>query len=43
MTKDELHKLADEAMSVIPPFAKHYAKEIGVTYNRITIPVFKLD
>ncbi|MBQ6385956.1 MAG: M48 family metallopeptidase [Lachnospiraceae bacterium] len=37
LTYDEIKKLADEALRVIPPKAAAYAKKIGVTYGRITI------
>ncbi len=37
MTSEELHALADKALEVIPPRAKHYAKLAGVQYHGITI------
>ena len=37
LTAEELRKLADEALKVIPARVAHYAPLIGVTYGRITI------
>lgn len=34
---DGLNRLAEEALKVIPPKVRHYAKQLGVTYGRITI------
>lgn len=34
---DDICKMADEALQIIPERVKHYAKIIGVTYGRITI------
>lgn len=36
-TMDEIHKLADRALVVIPEKVKKYAPIVGVTYGRITI------
>ena len=37
LTTDEIRKLADKALEVIPERVKHYAPLVGVTYGRITI------
>ena len=37
LTRDELQKLADEAVEYIPKRVEHFAKIIGVDYGRITI------
>lgn len=37
LSKDDLLKLADDAMKYIPERVKYYASIIGVTYGRITI------
>ena len=37
LTMEEIQKLADEALSVIPQRVKYYAPLVGVTYGRITI------
>ena len=37
LTADELQKLADKALEVIPERVKHFAPMVGVTYGRITI------
>lgn len=37
LTQEEVCRLADKAMEVIPPLVYQFAKEIGVTYGRITI------
>lgn len=36
-TAEELRKLADRALTVIPERTEHFAKIIGVSYGRITI------
>lgn len=36
-TDDEIKKLADKALKVIPERVKFYAPKVGVTYGRITI------
>ena len=36
-TMEELRRMADEAVKVIPERVKHYAALLGVTYGRITI------
>ena len=37
LTEAEIRELADRALHVIPPKVAAFAKEIGVTYGRITI------
>ena len=37
LTMEDIRKLADDAMRVIPERVKFYAEKIGVTYGRITI------
>ena len=37
LTMDEIQKLADKALMVIPQKVKKYAPMVGVTYGRITI------
>ena len=37
LTREEIEKLAEQAMQVIPERVAYYAKKIGVTYGRITI------
>ena len=37
MSMEEVHKLADEAVRVLPGKAAYYAPIVGVTYGRITI------
>ena len=37
LTKDDLERLAWEAMRVIPERARHFAGKIGVSYGRITV------
>ena len=37
LTMEDIRKLADEAMKVIPERVKFYAEKIGVTYGGITI------
>ncbi len=37
LTTDEIRKLADKALEVVPERVKHYAPLVGVTYGRITI------
>lgn len=37
LTMEDIRKLADDAMRVIPERVKVYAEKIGVTYGRITI------
>ena len=37
LTMDEVQKLADKALKVIPSRVKYYASKVGVTYGRITI------
>ena len=37
LTADEIRKLADKALEVIPERVKHFAPLVGVTYGRITI------
>ena len=36
-TMEEIRRMADEAVKVIPERVKHYADLLGVTYGRITI------
>ena len=36
-TREEIHELADKALTVIPEKVKKYAPIVGVTYGRITI------
>ena len=36
-TMEEIHRLAEQALTVLPLRVKHFAKLIGVTYGRITI------
>jgi len=36
-TREEIEKMAAEAVRTIPPKVAHYAEQIGVTYGRITI------
>ena len=37
LTMDEIRKLADRAVEIIPDRVKYYAPLVGVTYGRITI------
>ena len=37
LTVDEIRKLADKAVEIIPDRVKYYAPLVGVTYGRITI------
>lgn len=37
ISNEELHKMADKALEVIPPKVEYYAAILGVTYGRITI------
>lgn len=37
LTTDDIRKLADQALKVIPERVKYYAPLVGVTYGRITI------
>ena len=37
LTMEELQKLADTAATVLPVRVRHFAKEMGVSYGRITI------
>ena len=37
LTENDLRLLAEKALDVIPPLVKRFAKEMGVTYGRITI------
>ncbi len=37
LSMEDIRKLADEALKVIPERVKYYAPKIGVTYGRITI------
>lgn len=37
LTQDDINKLADEALRIIPERVRHYADIIGVDYGRITI------
>ena len=37
LTADELRALGKQAAEVIPPLVARYAKELGVTYGRVTI------
>ncbi|MCR5686527.1 MAG: M48 family metallopeptidase [Lachnospiraceae bacterium] len=37
ISEEELRRLGDEALSVIPDRVRYYAAVLGVTYNRITI------
>ena len=37
LTMDDIRKLADQALKVIPERVKYYAPLVGVTYGRITI------
>lgn len=37
LTMDEIRKLADKAVEIIPDRVKYYAPLVGVTYGRITI------
>lgn len=37
LTDDEIHELADRAISYIPERVAYFAKQIGVDYGRITI------
>lgn len=37
LTEEEIRKLAEKALEVIPKRVAHYAKQMGVTYGRITI------
>ena len=37
LTMDEIRKLADKAVEIIPERVKYYAPLVGVTYGRITI------
>ena len=37
LTAEEIRKLADDALKVIPERVAHYAPLVGVTYSRITI------
>lgn len=37
LSKEEVRRLADEALKSIPPRVKEYAEMMGVTYGRITI------
>lgn len=37
LSMEDIHKLANQALEVIPSKVAHYAQKIGVTYNRITI------
>ena len=37
LTNEEIKKLADKALQHIPKRVSYYAKQIGVTYGRITI------
>ncbi len=36
-TSEEIHRMAEEAMEIIPRRVEYFAKLMGVTYNRITI------
>ena len=37
LTMEDIQKLADEALRVIPGRVAHYASLVGVTYGRITV------
>ena len=37
LTREELHRLADQACRLIPERVAYYAPKVGVTYGRITI------
>lgn len=37
LNSEEIHRIADQAMQVIPERVAYYAEKIGVTYGRITI------
>lgn len=37
LTMQDIHKLADQALKVIPDKVRYYAEKIGVDYGRITI------
>ena len=37
LSSEDVRRLADEALSVIPPLVEKYARIMGVTYGRITI------
>ena len=37
LTREELEELARQALEYIPPKAKEYARQMGVTFRRITI------
>lgn len=37
LTEEEIQKLAEKALEVIPKRVAYYAKQMGVTYGRITI------
>ena len=37
LTNDEIHELADKALKYIPERVAYFAKQIDVTYGRITI------
>jgi predicted metal-dependent hydrolase len=37
LSREEIERLAEQAMKVIPERVAYYAKKIGVTYGRITI------
>ena len=39
LTMDEIRKLADKAVEIIPERVKYYAPLVGVTYGRITIRI----
>lgn len=37
LSEDDIRRLAEQALTAIPPKVAYYAKQIGVTYGRITI------
>lgn len=37
LTMEDIHRLADQALAVIPQRVRYYAPLVGVTYGRITI------
>ncbi|MCI6553330.1 MAG: M48 family metallopeptidase [Lachnospiraceae bacterium] len=37
LSMEDLHRLADQALAVIPAKAARYAQQVGVSYGRITI------
>lgn len=37
LSAEEIRSLAEKALKVIPPKAEYYAKQMGVTYGKITI------